>query len=782
MAGNTTILGLDEDIVSIKERLTGSTSELDVISISGMGGIGKTTLASIVYNDPDIMRHFDIHAWITISQRYHLKAVLLGILNSIHRLTDDEGIADKNDWELAELLYREVKNSRFLIVMDDMWSIKVWDEAKRCFPDDRNGSRIIVTTRLKDLGAYIRRGSCPHEMGLLSTDQSLKLLNIKVFGSECCPPDLEKIGWEIAGKCRGLPLAVIVIAGLLSRMSKTPERWKLVADDIHSHLSKQSGQCLDLLALSYNHLPQHLKSCFLYLGVFPEDFEIPVSKLLMLWIAEGFIDMTKSKGSEEAAQEFLEDAESKNLEDVAEEYLEDLVARNLVFVRKRGCDGGIKTCVIHDLLRDLILREAEKDDFLYVARNHTKLIPKAVYFKARAAFPYGCNLENQLSHPHPSLLSLFCCLEFNPFLIEIPKAKILRMLLCSSAPVIAGLFIPLTKSLLCFGVEPHYSAFHNYDHKDLEIGHFKMLTVVDVCVEFLVEFPDIEPLCNLRYLSISVIHEPELTYVPGYVSEFLQALIIRRRKVAISRRKVQKHIHHYRPVGLGMVSQLRHLHLSSGCSGPFAMPNLQTLGDVDFDNCGIWELAGVPCLKKLIIRQVHRWGHYAPGLKVLRCLENLKFIVNHAMHIPFFHTFPETIKKLTLVWTRRPWNETAILARSLPKLEVLKLKCRAFQGPEWELTEEESSFPELKSLLIDDSDLEQWEAIDKHFPKLETLILRRCVYLERIPDGIGDILSLKLIEVFGCTGTAEDSAKDVVEQQRDSGNDGLVLKLARNTA
>lgn len=159
-----------------------------------------------------------------------------------------------------------------------------------------------------------------HDMNFLSFSESWNLFREKVFGGECCPPCLEGIGQEIIRNCRGLPLSIAVIGGLLS-MEKTVSYWETIATTLNSILSTDGGQCSTILSLSYNHLPAHLKPCFLYFAIFPEDYKIRISKLTKLWIAEGFI---KSND------------ESKTLEDIAEEYLQDLSNRSLIMVLKLG--------------------------------------------------------------------------------------------------------------------------------------------------------------------------------------------------------------------------------------------------------------------------------------------------------------------------------------------------------------------------------------------------------------------------------------------------------------
>lgn len=186
-------------------------------------------------------------------------------------------------------------------------------------------------------------------MRFLSMEESWTLLRDKVFGNGGYPLELEKIGRSIVHKCQGLPLAVVAIGGLLSKMSKETGSWENVAEKVGSLMTSDTMDCLNILSLSYNHLPQYLKTCFLYLGVFAETREIPVRKLIKLWIAEGFIKKV----------------EHKNLEDVAEENLRELVDRSFVLVGKHSSLGEIKTCKMHDLIRDMWLRDIQNENFIH---------------------------------------------------------------------------------------------------------------------------------------------------------------------------------------------------------------------------------------------------------------------------------------------------------------------------------------------------------------------------------------------------------------------------------
>lgn len=194
----------------------------------------------------------------------------------------------------------------------------------------------------------------------------------RAFRRGTCPPGLMDIGKEIGTKCGGLPLAIVVVAGILARTEKNHEWWTQFAENLISSKSvvgDATEQFMDILALSYNHLPPHLKSCFLYLGAFPEDYEIPAWRLIWLWIAEGFVKQTRET----------------SLEDVADDYLKDLTNGCLVMVAQRSSSGGIKSCRIHDMLRDLCLRKAKERNVLHqidwyeqVASPSTHILSKSL--------------------------------------------------------------------------------------------------------------------------------------------------------------------------------------------------------------------------------------------------------------------------------------------------------------------------------------------------------------------------------------------------------------------
>ncbi|KAL2492588.1 Disease resistance protein RPP13 [Abeliophyllum distichum] len=213
-SGKSKIVGLDDDLMEIKTRLIRESPNLETISIVGMGGIGKSTLAKQVYDDLFIMNHFYIRVWVTVSQEYNMQKILLDLLDCM-KIRPDNTREVRND-QLADTLYKNLKGRRYLVVLDDVWDTRVWDDVNRLFPNDKNGSRVILTTRLENVAIYAN--SCPplHRMNFLNEVDSWKLF-CDVFENGCCPLGLAVIGKEIVRNCRGLPLAVVVIAGLISK-------------------------------------------------------------------------------------------------------------------------------------------------------------------------------------------------------------------------------------------------------------------------------------------------------------------------------------------------------------------------------------------------------------------------------------------------------------------------------------------------------------------------------------------------------------------------------------
>ncbi|PHT28395.1 hypothetical protein CQW23_32020 [Capsicum baccatum] len=380
------MVGRDDQKEHLLEDLTeGYSGEPKVIPIVGMGGIGKTTLAKEVYNHESILRCFDVRAWATVSQQHNIKEILLSLLQSTIKM--DDTVKTKGEAELADMLQKSLKRKRYLIVLDDIWSCEVWDGVRQCFPtEDNAGSRILLTTRNNEVACYADTENLSLWMSFMDQDESWSLFKSAALSSEELPYEFKTVGKQIADECHGLPLTIVVVAGLL-KSKRTIEDWKSVAKDVKSFVTNDlDEQCSRVLGLSYNHLTSDLKTCLLHFGIFPEDSEIPAEKLMRLWMAEGFLKL------------------ENDLEGEAEKCLQEIVDRCLVLVCKKSRVGTkIRSCKVHDLIYDLCVREIQRENIyimndIVVDVSDSKCLPlvmrkmqpfKRVTGDEIDCFPYG---------------------------------------------------------------------------------------------------------------------------------------------------------------------------------------------------------------------------------------------------------------------------------------------------------------------------------------------------------------------------------------------------------
>ncbi|XP_022859152.1 putative late blight resistance protein homolog R1A-3 [Olea europaea var. sylvestris] len=347
------VVGFEKVANEILEQLVRGLDQLQIISIFGMPGLGKTALANKLYNDPSLVDPIDKHSWCVVSQTCNKKNLLIEILSSMDR-DQRETFMDMEEESLVEKLYKALKELRHLIVMDDIWDINVWNDLKRYFPNDKAGSKILFTTRYKEVGSKASPYSGINEFSFLSDAECWELLKRKVFEDKKCPQELLNIGKKIATSCNGLPLAVVVIAAVLANTEKKEQLWQEVARNL----------------------------------TFEEDEEILVQELISLWKAEGFIKKE----------------DHKCLEDVALEYLMQLIDRSLVFISKRNFDSQVKTCKVHDLLREICLKIGEEKNFLKVLKL--------------CSLPFGLHMRSLRCHNRvmtsliPSSFNVLSALEF----------------------------------------------------------------------------------------------------------------------------------------------------------------------------------------------------------------------------------------------------------------------------------------------------------------------------------------------------------------------------------
>ncbi|KAJ7947225.1 NB-ARC domain disease resistance protein [Quillaja saponaria] len=375
-------------------------NKISVIPIVGMSGIGKTTLAQLVYDDDKVNQRFDLKAWVCVSEELDVLKVTKTILEEVTSKTVLEEVTPKtvlkdvkscscNSKNLNGIqldLKERLKGKKFLIVLDDVWNENYdnWEFLKRPFKYGAEGSKIIVTTRSEKY------------------------------------PVLEKIGRDIMKKCGGLPLAAKTLGGLL-RSKYDVEEWNSILKSDMWNLSENESKIVPALRLSYQYLPSNLKRCFMYCSIFPKDYQFVKEDLILLWMAENFLLPRKRE---------------KRLEEVGDEYFHDLASRS--FFQPKGGSRGRSIFVMHDLIHDLAKYVAgefcfmsEGDDVHEVTKNTRYLSYKQKHpvLKDFEGFSEIKNLRTLLSQN--DILSQNKCgvlylQEHCPIIL--PKLKYLRVL------------------------------------------------------------------------------------------------------------------------------------------------------------------------------------------------------------------------------------------------------------------------------------------------------------------------------------------------------------------
>ncbi|KAJ4801862.1 Disease resistance family protein [Rhynchospora pubera] len=367
----TQVVGLDADRNKILELLRDEKMRRRaVITIVGPGGIGKTTLACMVYKSA--MRDFEYHIMLPVSQQFSQKDLLLKMVTEFDYNVPDITETDELILKLREKLGR----SKYLIILDDVWNDGLCHLLlEDILPDSKNGSRVLMTSRSIYVAISADCRMSLYKLDFLNDKESRDLLFKKTFFyqelDEEYPNDLLEIADALSKRCKGLPLALIVLGGILSTKDHTYIAWERVLRTMNWQLDGRD--CMDVLAMSYDDMSFDLKICFLYLAFFPEDYKISSKRLIKMWIAEGFIPH----------------GGKKSMEEIAEDYLEELLQRNMVEASSRYSNGSIRECRVPGLLYDLAMHKAEQENFVTILpkSQHINHPDRAAYFRKEVGAP-----------------------------------------------------------------------------------------------------------------------------------------------------------------------------------------------------------------------------------------------------------------------------------------------------------------------------------------------------------------------------------------------------------
>ncbi|TQD85019.1 hypothetical protein C1H46_029410 [Malus baccata] len=330
------VIGRDEDkrkIVELLSKQENRAVNFDVVAIVGMAGVGKTTLAGQVLKDMVATQMFQLAIWVCVSDDFNLERVTKQILQSItsRQYTTEDYEKVQND------LHKELAGKKFLIVLDDVWktcSYREWMKLQSPFRDGAQGSKIVVTTRDTDVSKMMGAATLVHNLVPMENDVCLQVFEQHAFlnANNNRPPNYELLKKKIVAKCRGLPLAASTLGGVLLR--KEIDKWEEVLDNKLWSLSNEHDILL-VLRLSYFYLPSHLKRCFAYCSILPNDYEFGEMQMILLWMAEGLIHHRPE--------------DNKQIEDLGADYFRELVSRSLF----QKSTKNTSKYMMHDLIGDL---------------------------------------------------------------------------------------------------------------------------------------------------------------------------------------------------------------------------------------------------------------------------------------------------------------------------------------------------------------------------------------------------------------------------------------------
>ncbi|KAJ4815897.1 Nbs-lrr resistance protein [Rhynchospora pubera] len=419
--GNPDIIGFATDINNIlRWLLDENIARLAVVSVVGIGGAGKSTITRKVCNSNDVKESFDKVIFIEITRNYVSRNILREIAKMLEINSTDEG-----ERELSYLIWERLENTRYLIVLDDVWTEDLWDELSKILPDKEKRSRVMITTRFENVAKRADTTYPPYKLPLLNADESLNLFLRKAVPKNHQYPDpssnLYNLAKQFAAKCQGLPLALELLGSLVSIKPYTFHAWKDLLRTMTFHADVH--KCIDVVATSYEYLPLNEKLCFLYFAAFPQSITIDAEQLFRIWSGDGLIRIRSN--------------EKRAVEEIAESILDDLVQRNMVQVLERFGDGSIQYIRLHDVLSELAVRKAQEFNFLMVCskpdiwENCRKAPRVTIHYSSSLNVPFG----NYTSLNVYSLLIFFEWSDSNTsgqaINVDCSKLRSLRVLRCN---------------------------------------------------------------------------------------------------------------------------------------------------------------------------------------------------------------------------------------------------------------------------------------------------------------------------------------------------------------
>ncbi|XP_031097142.1 putative inactive disease susceptibility protein LOV1 [Ipomoea triloba] len=728
---NEVVVGREEDIRSLLKFLEEDNVDYPFFAVCGKGGLGKTTLVRKVYNTPDVRHNFMGCAWITAPHQVQAKTLWQDIISQIEPGRKDE-MKKLSDSALAQRLHSSLQSGRYLIVLDDVRSTEA---SLIALPTVGIRSRVVITTRETYQAEKIveRNQRIGHilKMSPLTEAQSWELFLQKQLPSHRSEfeknPELKEICGDVVEKCNGVPLEIMVLGDLMAEKHSIDE-WKL----LHK---KFTNSAKDTLELSYNLLPWNLKSCLLYLAVFPKDTDTEAEKLYNLWIAEGLITTTVHQ----------EDGNSSTMLSTAETYLKQLAAVGLVQVQEEETPmlTKIKSCRLHDLVRELCCQKAEKESLFAAVdlrragnssqdtRLTTDVRTLAFYFDKRVG---------GYDFPNPN------------------KFRKLRSFLFLNAP------------------HPHHHLVPDDEHlllpKSLVLKNCRLLRVLDFnSLDFHgTKLPkDIHNLATLRYLSFRGCNLPELSPSIGRLPN-LKILDLRVNPTVdmsisnvlykITRLKNLYFPQKFHAVGgklqLDGLSELENLNNFAStrcqCKDLPRLKNLKLLAatiEGNLDDLG----ETIKCIKgerfkssSIVLKNFDCYSH-----KRLSALSNLLGCEHlNALRVEghignLSCPISEKLTELFLLGSELTEDPMPVFGK-IPQLQKLVVCNGAYLGDAMDC--KAHTFLQLRYLKLSNLHiLKDWTLEEGSMGKLSTLTVEKCQSLENLPEGLKFLIHLREVNI-----------------------------------
>ncbi|XP_058114730.1 disease resistance protein RPM1-like [Magnolia sinica] len=715
------IMGLENDTMKLEKLLLEKeeTQQRTIISIVGMGGSGKTTLAKKIYKTAKTS--FDCHAWIYVSQSFQkkdiLKRILEGFYKSRKEVAPNHG-ETMDETNIAEMINDYLQGKRYALFLDDIWDTSVWEDVKHALPHE-GGSKIIFTTRIENTARPVHEKCSIHRVEPLSHELSWELFQKKAFMKQdtqgTCPPHLVEVGNAMVKRCKGLPLAIVVIGGLMSKKSTDPAEWNDVLENLCWELkdNEDLARLNRALLTSYNYLPFYLKYCFLYCGLFPGDYVIKRKKLICMWVAEGFIKEHQQKTPEEVSSNYFAQLIDRNLlQPVIDEYTGDLIA-----------------CQVHDLMRDIAIHMLKKEEFAAILTNRRNNFEEAQ--RRLAIQNTAIDIPGSMRELNPRSILLFNDQEFpsSSFCRMFSKFKLLRVLDLEGTKIkilpneVGGLIHLRYLSLRRTQIEElpvSLQRLHNLQTLDVRDSHLKGLPT------------GIEMLTKLRHLKLMKFSKRSEFYkMPKQTASLSNLQTLSGASVDSGFSRELGNLTQLKGLSIGDVKGEDCRQLCDSISQLKWLRSLKIAGQGQDEELNLQELSELIYLEKLylvcVMKEFPQWVGSHNCLRGI-ILTNSQFV-----------------------------KDPLITLGQLPNLVVLSLN-NAYVGKQICCTSD--GFPKLKSMaFIGMKDLEEWSRIEEGTMKsLQHLFIVSCPKLKMLPDGFQHLAAIQLL-IFN--GMSEEFIKRV---------------------